>query len=222
MKLTSLKALPVLLGAIAFFAAPLSHKTQAEAYNCPDYFDDMSLSDQQLSEIEAIESQFDETLESILPLSPETEDQITALEDAFEAEVETLFSVQQQRRLAQIDQWAEEQAIAIAPELFDAGDFEETDEDLDLTPQQETALEAVEEEYDSRIKAILTPEQAAQIETLEKQLEEDIDTILPEPSETQRASIEAAESDLETRVMQLLTAEQQQQLESNVACYENE
>ena len=222
MKFTSLKALPILLGAIAILTAPFAYQSRAEEQACPDYFDDIDLSAQQLADIEDLEAQFDETVDDILPLSPETEEQIFALEDAFDAQVETLFSVDQQQQIEQIDQWAEEQVIAIAPELLDEGDIDEDDEDFELTPQQETALYEIEEEYEKRLEAILTADQSAKIEMLEEQLEEDLDTILPEPNDAQIVSLEAAESDLEASVMQLLSPEQQRQLESNLACYEDE
>ncbi|MEL6322171.1 MAG: hypothetical protein AAFQ57_16220, partial [Cyanobacteria bacterium J06626_14] len=186
------------------------------------YFDGMELSAQQLSDIEELEVQFDEAIDNILPLSPEAEEQIFTLEDAFDTEVETLFSAQQQGQLEQIDQWADEQVFAVAPELFDEDDIDESSEEIELTSQQETALDEIEEEYEKRVEAILTAEQSTKIEVLEEQLEEDIDAILPEPNEAQIVSLEAAESDLKASVMQLLSAEQQQQLESNLACYEDE
>jgi len=156
-----------LLGAIALLAAPLAHQSHAEEQDCPDYFDGMTLSDQQQSDIAEIETQFDETMDDILPVSPEDENQLIALEEAFDTQVEALFSEGQQQ-LEQIDQWAEEQALAIAPELFSDVEFED-EEDISLTPQQETALDDIEEEYDNRVGEILTADQVKQIETLEEQ-----------------------------------------------------
>ena len=165
------------------------------------------------AELDAESLTRDSVLEDIEIQSLELAEIIFALEDAFDTEDETLFSAQQQGQLEQIDQWADEQVFAVAPELFSEDDIDESSEEIELTSQQETALDEIEEEYEKRVEAILTAEQSTKIEVLDEQLEEDIDAILPEPNEAQIVSLEAAESDLKASVMQLLSAEQQQQLE---------
>ncbi|NER79058.1 MAG: hypothetical protein F6K42_05650 [Leptolyngbya sp. SIO1D8] len=205
----------IFLGAIALASITLAFRGQAEEeyIDCPDELDGIELSDSQTAQLWQLEAELHETIDNIMPLSAETEATIEQLEENFESQIETLLSPQQKQQIEQLDSWIEEQEIAIVPEFL-----EEDDDDFSLSPDQEEKLEAVEEEYEERIQAILTPEQQQQIESFEDQLDEAIEAELPEPTVEQEERIETAEVVFEQGVMQILTPEQLQQWQLNLAC----
>ncbi|MEM1279735.1 MAG: hypothetical protein AAGG53_06840 [Cyanobacteria bacterium P01_H01_bin.152] len=182
---------------------------------CPDEWDSLELSDTQWAQLEQLEVQLDQQIDSILPISSETEQQIERLEEAFEETVESLFSDGQQQQIEQLHEWVDSQESAIAPEWWD-------DEDATLTTEQHRQLEELWTEYEQRFQAIVTAEQAQRIAFLEEQLDEDIEAILPEPTANQERQIEAVETDFEQQFFALLSSNQRQQWEANEACYEAE
>ena len=205
------KTISVFLSAIALVAVPLMLRGQAEeTYDCLDPLEAIELSDDQNAQLWQLEEDLYEKMDEILPISSDSEAKIVQLEENFEAQIEALLSPQQQQQIEQLDIWAEEQIVAISPELF-----EETEDDLVLTPAQETALDAIDAEYEQRFEDILTAEQQQQIEVLETQLDEAIDAELPEPTAEQEARLDAAEAEFEAGMMQLLTPEQRQQLQND-------
>ncbi|MEO0535453.1 MAG: hypothetical protein AAF215_16475 [Cyanobacteria bacterium P01_A01_bin.123] len=213
-----LKLTAVLLGAIALVAVPvITHGQSTPEMECPDEFDGIILSDRQKSQLQQLEIRLDNSIDEIIPISAESEAKIEALEENFDRQIEAIPSAQQQQQIEALDRWAEEQIAAIAPALL-----EDDEDDVMLTPQQESQLEALEEDYEQRFGTILTAEQQQRIEALEVQLDEAIEAELPQPTEEQETRIEAVEEEFEQRVMQILTADQRQQLQRNLACDESE
>ena len=208
----------VVLGTVVLVAMPLMRQvqaqTQAEELACPAEFDGIELSEDQQMQLLALEEQFDEQLEAIMPMTPEAEAQVDQLEDSYDQQVSALLSPEQEQQVEQLDAWAESQVAGIAPELL------ASDTEPELSEEQEAALETLEDAYDLTFSSILTPETQQQVSLLEEQMDEELEATMPELTAEQIASIEAAEADYEMGVMQVLTPEQQQQLESNLACSE--
>lgn len=208
----------LLFGAIAATFIPFATLAQAEealdGYDCPDEFVGIELPQAQVNQLERLEGQLEQRYEQILPMSPAEEAQLERLEEDFEDELYALLSTQQKQDLEKLDVWADEQLMAIAPEIFD----EEGEEELDLTPQQEARLDDVDEAYEQRFQALLTAEQQAAMEALELQLEEEMDAVFPELSPAQEEQLDALEQTFEQQAMNILTVEQRQQFEQNLAC----
>lgn len=206
----------LLFGAIAATLIPFVTLAQAEeafdGYDCPDEFAGIELTRAQMTQLERLEDQLEQRYEQILPLSPADEAQLERLEEDLEDELYALLSTQQKQELDKLDVWADEQLMAIAPEIFDE------EEELDLTPQQEARLDDVDEAYEQRFQALLTAEQQAAMEALELQLEEEIDAVFPELSPAQEQQLDALEQTFEQQAMNILTVEQRQQFEQNLAC----
>lgn len=212
-----LKLLSTLLGAITLLAMPLTRQVHAEEPVCPTKYEGIQLSDAQRTELQAMQNELDNKITDILATSsesesPESEDQLAQLEEEFESQVSALLSPEQEEQVGQLDAWAEEQIATIAPELLTA-----EEEDPALTPEQETALDVVEEEYDQYFQSILTPEQQQQVAMFEEEFDAEVDASGLGPSAEQEASIEMAEETFEQDVMGILTDEQLQQIDTNLA-----
>lgn len=218
----NLKTLSAFLGAIALITIPASQPIQAEeALICPDEFHGIELSQDQERQLQALADSFDNKMAALPPVSPESEAQITELEKAFEENMSSFLSPEQEQQIEQLDAWTERRINAIAPELFDS-EFE-SDTEPTLTAEQEAELATLETEYEKKFQAIVPIDQQQQLEDLELQLAEDMtSTMADEANAEQVASLDAAEADYEQGIMQILTAEQRQQLASNMACAEPE
>ena len=206
------------IGAIALTLLPFSTLGQAEEawedYDCPDEFAGIELTQTQLDQFERLEAEVEAEYEQVLPLSADAEAQMEALEDEFDEELYALLSPQQKQELDKLDDWADKQLMAIAPELYD----EDGEEEPELTPEQEVLLDDFDQAYEQRFQGILTAEQQATIEALELQLEDDIEAVFPELSEVQEQQLDALDQQFEQQVMDILTAEQKQQFQQNLSC----
>ncbi|NEQ42275.1 MAG: hypothetical protein F6K00_01435 [Leptolyngbya sp. SIOISBB] len=209
----SYTVLALLLGLLSWMGGTSAIAAAEEA--CLDEWESLELNDTQWVQLEQLEAQLDEQIDTILPISMETERQIEQLEEGFEETVESLFSDGQLQQLEQLDEWIDNQEYAIAPELWD-------DEEARLTAEQYRQLETLWAEYERRFQAIVTAEQAQRMALLEEQLDEAIEAILPEPTTNQERQIEAVEADFEQQFYALLSPAQRQQWEVNEACYEAE
>lgn len=208
MKLNTFSAL---LGAISLLAMPLTAPLRAEELSCPDEFAGIELSDLQADQLQSLEDQFDDTLNDIVTLPPETEAQMEELDKAFEEKVMALLSSEQEQQIAQLDAWANKRVAEIAPELL-----AETGDEPTLTEDQTAALELVEQEYDQAFTSLLTPEQQQQLATFEAELEAEMEALEPDLSEAEEASLDAAETQFEQGLVEILSEEQLQQLSRNL------
>lgn len=210
------KLLSTLLGAISLLTMPLIRHVQAEEAVCPTKYDGIELSETQRTELQALQGELDNQITEILatssePDSPETEEKLAELEEEFDSQVSALLSPEQEEQVDQLDAWAEGQISTIAPELL-------TEEDEPaLTPEQEAALDSLEEQYDQYFQSLLTPEQQQQVGIIEEEFDAEVDASGLGPSADQEASIEMAEAAFEQDAMELLTDEQHQQIDDNLA-----
>ncbi|MEM7064713.1 MAG: hypothetical protein AAF572_16340 [Cyanobacteria bacterium P01_B01_bin.77] len=210
-----LKLLSTLLGAISLLAMPLTRHVQAEEAACPTKYDGIELSETQRTELLTLQEELDTQITEILATSeadsPESEEKLAQLEEEFDSQVAALLSPEQEEQVGQLDAWAEEQMATIAPELLTA------EADPALTPDQEAALDSLEEQYDQYFQSLLTPEQQQQVGLIEEEFDAEVDASGLGPSAEQEASIEMAEATFEQDVMALLTDEQHQQIDNNLA-----
>lgn len=209
MNLFSIKSWSVTLGAIALIAAPLSLQARAEDASCLEPFAGIELNERQIKDIEQLETQFDTTASQIWNLSPEEEARWEQAEAELERKFKENLSPQQVQQLDQLEQWEEQQMKAILP-----GGFSELDNETQLTPQQEAALNALGDEYQRRLQAILSEEQ---MQALEEQFEKEIEALMPNLTAEQEAKLTAAEQTFDRGLQQVLTPEQRQQFERNNA-----
>ena len=211
------KLLSTLLGALSLLAMPLTRHVYAEEAACPTKYQGIELSESQRTELQTLQTGLDNQITEILAsspeaTSPEAEEQLAQLEAEYESEVVALLSPEQEEQVGQLDAWAEGQIAAIAPELLTA----EEDEPA-LTPEQEAALESVDEQYDQYFKSLLTPEQQQQVDIIEEEFDAEVDASGLGPTAEQEASVEMAETAFEQDVIALLTDEQRQQIDDNLA-----
>ncbi|MEM9265479.1 MAG: hypothetical protein AAGA46_08140 [Cyanobacteria bacterium P01_F01_bin.13] len=196
---------------------PLTRQVQAEELACPTKYEGIELSDSQKTELQALQGDLDTQIDAILATSteadsPEAEEQLAQLEEEFDSQVTALLSPEQEEQVGQLDAWAEDRIASIAPELLTAAEEEPA-----LTPEQEAALDTVEEQYDQYFKSLLTPEQKQQVVLMEEEFDAEVDASGLGLSAEQEAGIEMAEAAFEEDVMGILTDEQRQQIDDNLA-----
>ncbi|MEM8612989.1 MAG: hypothetical protein AAGF93_13295, partial [Cyanobacteria bacterium P01_H01_bin.105] len=188
-----LKLLSTLLGAISLLAMPLTRHVHAEEAACPTKYEGIELSETQRTELQALQGELNSQITEIMAASPETdspeaEEQLAQLEEAFDSQVSALLSPEQEAQVDQLDAWAEGEIATIAPELLTA------EEEPALTPEQEAALNSVEEQYDQYFQSLLTPEQQQQVGMMEEEFDAEVSASGLGPSAEQEASIEMAEA----------------------------
>jgi periplasmic protein CpxP/Spy len=211
------------LSAIALIAAPLTMTHFAHAQGAGPggpghHFDQLNLTEEQSTQIEAIRTDAHSQMQAILTpeqqaategeegrhawrsldLSEEQRSQMQTIREASKAKIDALLTAEQRQQLAQMHAERGERGSQ-------GGHFEQ----LNLTEEQSTQIEAIHTDAHSQMQAILTPEQqAATAGESGPRAWRSLDL-----SEEQRSQMQAIRDASKEKIDALLTDEQRQQLE---------
>jgi periplasmic protein CpxP/Spy len=216
------------LSALALIAAPFAMTHFAQAQNgdmAPGargprghHLEQLNLSDEQSTQIEAIRTEAQGQMRAILTpeqqaavgdnegprawrsldLTEEQRSQMQAIREASKAEVEAILTDEQRQQLAQIH-----------AERGERGPRGNHFEQLNLTEEQSSQIEAIRTETRSQMQAVLTPEQQAAVgENEGPRAWRSLDL-----TEAQRSQMQAIREASKERIDAVLNDEQRQQLE---------
>lgn len=223
----------------AALATVLTPEQQAQLED--DSLDESSLSAEQEAQLLALE---DEILtESAFILTAAQEDQLEAYDKAYEKRLGNILTSQQQTQFErnqfhlEFPEFTDLQLTeAQYPQVMQlAKQFRQQELEImpEITPEQVTQLEQLEQEYEAALFQILTPqqqpiwqqddgelnltaEQEAQLETLDQDFDVRFQAVLPEMDEAQMEMLDQLDQRYGEQFNGVLTAQQQQQLEANL------